>query len=304
MRSWRLRLAICGLVLCSLEAPLAAQPLPPKKTSDDRPRGKPLPWKPNWQKVSTLEYGLAFGFGALGLGAVLFGPGRDRAIDRHLGIDDKIRDLLVADTPRGRLWARDTSDVALVVLVSYPIAVDALLNAAWYRDSPEVAKQMVLMDLEALAITGGVTSLFKALVLRERPYGQTCGQELSEQTNDCRNKDRYYSHFSGHSSAAFTSASLICMHHAQHSLWERTATWLPCASGYALATATATLRIIGDRHYASDILVGAATGALTGLLIPWLHYRHGSPELDASWLGKHRIGLIPSAQSLTLKGVF
>lgn len=313
MRAGKVRGALFGLALWGLNSPVEAQTITPALSGEMPPaplppRGKPLQWQPGWKKFSPLDYGVSLASGAVAIGALLFGPGRDRAIDRQLGIDDTIRDHLRAPTDRGRLWARDASDVALALLVSYPIAVDGLLNAGWYRRSPEVAMQMILMDLEVQAINGGITSLFKAFVLRERPYGRACGEEISEQTNDCRRKDRYFSHFSGHASASFASASVLCMHHQQHSLLEQTSAWLPCGTAYAAATATATLRVIADRHYASDVLAGAITGTLTGLLVPWLHYRRNGQQSDsadsATWLAAHHIGLVPAARSLQVVGVF
>jgi membrane-associated phospholipid phosphatase len=42
----------------------------------------------------------------------------------------------------------------------------------------------------------------------------------------------------------------------------------------SVATATALLRIVADKHYLSDVVVGAAVGTASGLLLPLvLHYR-------------------------------
>jgi hypothetical protein len=50
-----------------------------------------------------------------------------------------------------------------------------------------------------------------------------------------------------------------------------------CIESIALATATGMFRIVGDRHYATDVLFGAAIGFSIGYIYPWLfHYRYGS----------------------------
>ena len=51
-----------------------------------------------------------------------------------------------------------------------------------------------------------------------------------------------------------------------------------------LATAvTGVTRVVADRHYASDVVVGAGIGFGVGYGLPWLlHYRAGGQALDAS----------------------
>ena len=53
-----------------------------------------------------------------------------------------------------------------------------------------------------------------------------------------------------------------------------------CAVMGAATAATAITRIVADRHYFSDGLIGAAIGFATGYGLPWLlHYRAGlAPE--------------------------
>ena len=61
----------------------------------------------------------------------------------------------------------------------------------------------------------------------------------------------------------------------------RAASIAACAGTMSLATTTALLRIVADKHWASDVLAGSATGLATGLLIPLLlHYAH---EPASAW---------------------
>ena len=50
------------------------------------------------------------------------------------------------------------------------------------------------------------------------------------------------------------------------------------ATGLALATTTAVLRIAADRHYATDGIAGAAAGAFIGWLVPRLHRPDEMPQ--------------------------
>jgi membrane-associated phospholipid phosphatase len=48
---------------------------------------------------------------------------------------------------------------------------------------------------------------------------------------------------------------------------------LACAGTITLAASTGTLRVLGDRHYASDVAVGAIIGFAVGYGVPTLfHY--------------------------------
>ena len=44
--------------------------------------------------------------------------------------------------------------------------------------------------------------------------------------------------------------------------------WIPI-SGYTVAAATGALRVLNNRHYVSDVLVGAAVGILSAELAYW-----------------------------------
>lgn len=64
---------------------------------------------------------------------------------------------------------------------------------------------------------------------------------------------------SGHTSQAFTGATLL-FHHYKN---ER---FLLASSGYLLATATGALRVLNNRHWVSDVFFGAGLGILVGSL--------------------------------------
>lgn len=267
------------------------------------PRGEPLIWNPAWPRVQLYEYVLLGAGAALALGT--FGSKVDDSSTREgiLPFDNAVRDTLRASTPGGRRFARDGSDVLVALAVSYPILGDALINAAWYRDSPSVAWQLAWIDLEVSAITLGLTSLSKTLVGGQRPYGRDCGTEVHPETRDCTDDSRYYTHFSGHTSASFAAAAVTCMHHAYLPLWGDTPAWVACSGGFGVAATTGMLRVVADRHYVSDVLVGAVVGSAVGLLVPWLHYRHGAPT-RADWVSRHRLMVLPTRNGAAVTGVF
>jgi membrane-associated phospholipid phosphatase len=196
------------------------------------------------------------------------------------GFDEAVRDALRLRSPSARRWARDASDIALTISQSWPF-FDALVAAGWYRDSPTVGVQQALISAEVLAVTAGMQGLVSFLAARERPYGRDCAGGVLPDGRDCQARDRYYSFYSGHSSQSFAAAAVNCMHHAYVPLYGGGAAddWA-CVAGLGVATTTALLRVVTDVHYVSDVVVGAAMGTATGLVLPWaLHYRFGPKQV-------------------------
>ena len=72
---------------------------------------------------------------------------------------------------------------------------------------------------------------------------------------------------SGHTTFAFVGASLLSKEYGQKSVWVSVA-------GYGVATSVGLLRMANNRHWLSDVLVGAGTGILateiTYAIYPWL----------------------------------
>jgi membrane-associated phospholipid phosphatase len=253
---------------------------PPDATVPDRPgpRGALVTWNPAWPKFRQGEW-IATGAGVLTLLASRILPLRSQRWQGGILFDEDARDTLRVGGVSGRRWARDASDIGLVVNESWPY-FDAFVVAAWYRDSPEVALQQALITAEVLAVTAGMQSLVASLVLRERPYGRLCGSDgLPDDSRDCDSRDRYFSFYSGHTSQAFAGAAVNCMHHAYVPLYGGgTGDALACVGAFGIAAATAFFRVGTDVHYTTDVAAGAIMGTATGLFLPWfLHYRHGAP---------------------------
>ena len=103
---------------------------------------------------------------------------------------------------------------------------------------------------------------------------------------------------SGHVAESFISAGLSCANHAYVPLygggfWDGFA----CARDVTLATADGVLRIMGDRHWATDVISGGGLGFAFGYAMPvLLHYRVGAgaraPGVSFAPMGNDRVGLV------------
>jgi membrane-associated phospholipid phosphatase len=257
----------------------AGRPAPAAAPRAERPR---LTWDPGWAPFRTGEY-VATGVFALGAVGSLLVPAAPRRWRANNSFDDAVRGALRPDDEGDRLLARDLSDILLGITANYPVFVDAFVVTWWGHENSGIAWQLAMMDIEALAVSAFVNGWVTAIASRERPYDRSCtGRD--EDSEDCRRTRRYRSFYSGHASTAFAGAGLICVHHAHLPLYGG---GLPdgivCGLGLAAAGATATLRVVADQHFASDVITGAAMGLASGIGVPWLlHYRSGgAPKPNA-----------------------
>jgi len=90
---------------------------------------------------------------------------------------------------------------------------------------------------------------------------------LKNGTNVLRPDSSAYNSFpSGHTSQAFAAATFLHHELGQKSVWYS-------IGAYACATAVGTLRILNNRHWLSDVLVGAGIGIFSTNLVYYTH-RH------------------------------
>ena len=175
--------------------------------------------------------------------------------------DVHVRNALVWGTPSDAELA--SSAAGLVILPLAALAVDGIPALA---EGPNYARLIddMLPIVESEVATSVATNIVKFSVGRQRPYAHfAAGVPFSTEDN--------LSFFSGHTSFAFATAisAGIVAHErgyaAEPYIW---------AGGLTLAALTGYLRIAADKHYFSDVLVGAAVGTGAGLLVPQLTIHH------------------------------
>ena len=127
------------------------------------------------------------------------------------------------------------------------------------------------MYLEVYYLTKGFTYIVKSTSQRTRPY--MYNSSLSEDERLQIAADTWSengSFFSGHTSAAFASAVFISKTYTDiygESVWSD----LIWGGTLTLAGITAYSRVRAGKHYPSDVIAGAITGAAIGYFIPELH---------------------------------
>ena len=141
------------------------------------------------------------------------------------------------------------SDLLLygVFLGSAPITT--LSNKSKYKET-------LYLNLEVISINGIITNLAKIIAKRERPssYYQTREE----------GKDSFRSFFSGHTSMAFAIGTCNSILLAEKYPNKKRFIW---ATSTSLALTTGYLRIASDKHYMTDIIMGAIVGTSIGKLV-------------------------------------
>lgn len=164
-------------------------------------------------------------------------------------------------TYRYSTTAARLSDVTLVG--NYGLAIGLALVAKPMRQD---LKTVGIMYLETMLLANGIERSVKGVTQRTRPFVYNPAAPLDDKLE----RDARQAFFSGHATNAFATAVFtgeVFRHYFPHSRLKP----LVWVSSMGLATATAVLRYEGGKHYPTDLLAGAAFGALVGWGIPKLH---------------------------------
>lgn len=179
--------------------------------------------------------------------------------DRLWSVDRRVRHFLAG---RSSLTQRERaarwSDATLAAAVLQPLGM-ALAGAPPHRERD------VLVTLGTLGVSIAVNDAVKNIFDRPRPYTHFC--EPAHPGDLCA-RDAQYSFYSGHTSTSFAAAVVAGRLAGMHGYRNRAGIW---ATGLTLATATGVLRIKADKHYLTDVVVGAVAGSLAGWFLPQLH---------------------------------
>jgi len=267
---------ITVLMLCTPHRSWADEPATPHR----------LTWK--WPRFRIIEYGLtAAVYVQLAFLEFRVKPPQEPRWSGNNDFDDAMRDAFRQRSTAGRERAGDISDPLPIILQGYPIIVDSiLLPLVFDRGNWDVFWQMSMLNLQASAVQGMLNRIAIAVAGRERPSVEECRKDEGYDKY-CGSGSRS-SFFSGHTGGAFVGAGMMCAHHLHMPLYGGGAgDIIACALPLVTATTTGVLRLMADRHYMSDVLVGSAVGFFAGFGLPTLfHYRwpFGEPAGPGSGL--------------------
>lgn len=192
---------------------------------------------------------------------------------RRVGpVDESFRPWVRA-TRAGRERADLASDIFLYSMFAAPV-----LDAVLWRDGQSPSRdayRLLATDALAFSVQTLVVVATKVGFRRARPYDEGCRAD-PDYAPECDSDSRYRGFISGHTSASFTGASLVCAHQRLRGL--SALGRVECVASLVLASLTGALRIVSERHYLSDVIAGAAVGFLSGFVFPVFVYPRSLPR--------------------------
>ena len=142
--------------------------------------------------------------------------------------------------------------------------------------------QLGLHGTEALLLGAGIGSVLKDVFGRARPYVDTIAPNPDDfqLLRGFKRGENYRSFPSGHTLAAFAAASAVS---AETSRWWPWASYTIGPLMYGGAAAVGVSRMYNNRHWASDVILGAALGTFAGTKVVRYHATHPGNRID-KWL--------------------
>ncbi|MBL8744372.1 MAG: phosphatase PAP2 family protein, partial [Myxococcales bacterium] len=198
-------------------------------------------------------------------------PETPRWTDRN-AFDDAMRHAFAASSRRDREAASTASFVFEIAAAAYPLVVDSMFVTLAGDRNLDLFEQLMAMNGQTYGLTHLFTRALHRTVPRERPTVIGCRSDATYSA-EC-GADDTASFPSGHVSVAAVAAGATCVHHAYLPLYGGGPPDIAaCVGVTASAITTGVLRLVADRHWASDVLVGFALGFGLGVGLPLtLHY--------------------------------
>ena len=204
------------------------------------------------------------------LSAQLAGSPTSAAWNSPILFDEGVRNAFRRQTYGSREGAALWSDWLRNVAILSPFLLDSF-GLQFLRDGVHRgALRTSLVAIEALSVTLFLAEVTKRVTARARPNSAECAADPTYADN-CTSNDQNQSFFSGHVASAFVGAALVCRNHQELELFDgSTLDSATCASAISVAVATSYFRIAADRHYATDVSMGALVGFSVGYFLPTL----------------------------------
>ena len=127
-----------------------------------------------------------------------------------------------------------------------------------------------LHGLEAVAVAGIATTFLKGVAGRARPFVSIDTNPHDFHFGRGFSNGNFQSFPSGHATAAFALASTVT---SESQRWWPHQTWIVAPTMYGAATLVGLSRMYNNKHWASDVVLGAAIGTFSRIKV--VRYSHG-----------------------------
>ncbi len=163
-----------------------------------------------------------------------------------------------------------------------PLVIGAAMYVTGRATHNRRMAELAVHGTEALFVGVGTTFALKTVLGRARPYTSADTNPHSFGLGRGFRSADYQSFPSGHTTAAFSVAAAVTSE--THDWWPQY-TWLIGTVMYGGATLVGMSRMYDDKHWASDVAIGAAVGTFAGLKTVRFNHTHTGNRMDRWLLG-------------------
>ena len=205
-------------------------------------------------------------------------------------MDESITDALSWPTPA---HAARTADIMAFGAIP-ALSISSLLLSSGLDGRIQNSGADLLLLAEAITLSSLANQFVKFSVGRARPFTVRNHHNMYKDRADDN-----LSFYSGHTNMVFAvvvSAGMIAHYRyydAEPYIW---------GIGIPAALFVAYTRVAAEKHYFTDVLIGAAIGSAIGFLVPWLHKNNN--KSPSKTLSPQTLSLRLSGNILTMSGVF
>ena len=208
----------------------------------------------------------------VGLGGSLALMGVDSRIAKRLQ-EDRLQDSTYTDVSDAAATVNEKS-LFVAGLLTYGVA--KLVHA------PRTTTDIAWHTTESIFITSATATIVRGLLGRSRPFVTADSDAYDYHPGKGFSELAYRAYPSIHAAAAFSTAAALTAETARHS---RRAAYFVAPISFSLAALPGLARMYEDKHWASDVAMGAALGAVVGWATVRYHHHRPGNRLDKIFLG-------------------
>lgn len=198
-------------------------------------------------------------------------------LDRQLA-----RDLQDSSVQANRYFKNAATGVELIASPGAYYIGGALYIVGRAGGSPRIA-DLGLHGTEAVLLGEGISMLFKGLLGRQRPFVNV-DDPLDFAFGRGFGESKWRSFPSGHTTTAFAAAAAVT---DETTMWWPQSTWVIGPIMYGGAALVGVSRMYHNRHWASDVAVGALIGTFSGKKVVLASHSNPNNVIDRFMLGSH-----------------
>lgn len=184
-------------------------------------------------------------------------------------------------------FLKDVSKPSEIIAWPGSLIISGGLYAAGRMTQHRRLSEIGLHGTEAIVLAAGVTNLVKGMVGRARPFVSADTSPNDFKFGGGFGHENRSSFPSGHTTTAFAAASAIASETRSqwpHAWWSA---WVVAPVLYTGAAVVGVSRMYHNKHWASDVMLGAAIGTFSGIKVVQYTHSHPRNRLDRLLLGTH-----------------